>query len=194
VYGLRLELEEGRAVTGQLEAKLSQLAAAEQAAAADAAAVRSALQAISLNSMPPAVAGVAAGDATSLGKQVGTAISALVERVQSLEQQVAQQQAALEQAQQRPQVVASAVQCDSQPQSDAAMQAEPGSAVPASTQTEAAGPEAGYGQAHPEQQQVAELTQQLADARLAAVAAKADQAAAQSKLQAAERQVGGTLR
>lgn len=222
MYALRLELEGEQALVGQLEAQLNQLAAAEQAAAADAAAVRSALQAAllmggrqggdaqagaPLEGMQSAAASAEAAapssnSSSSLGKQVGTAVAALLERVRLLERQVAQQQAALEQAQQRPAMAAAAVQCDSQARSDAAMQAEPGSAVPASTQTEAAGLEstagggttAGYGQAHPEQQQIAQLTQQLADARLAAVAAKAEQAAAQSKLQDAERQVDSAPR
>ncbi|PRW61371.1 leucine-rich repeat containing [Chlorella sorokiniana] len=212
VYALRLDLEEQQALAGQLEAKLSQLAAAEQAALADAAEVRSALQAAQLASSGAAhtagqqpdnmvagaaVAGPTSSSSGSLGKQVGIAVSALVERTRALEQQLGQQQAALERAQQRPAGVAVAVQCDSQARADAAMQAEPGSAVPASTQTEsagqqgtaAAGPSVHYGQADPEQQQVAELTQQLPDSRLATVAAKAEQAAAQSKLQEAECQL-----
>lgn len=209
-------------LVGQLEAKLSQLAAAEQAAAADAAEVRTALQEAQLVSIaaaqaagqeplgqagahprkqPDGVQPAAANPShSSLGKQVGTAVAALRARVHSLEQQVAKQQAALEQAQQRPAMVAAAVQCGCESHSDAAVQAEPGSGVPASTQTVAAvlgtaadaGPTAGYGQAQPEQQQMAELTQHLADARLTAVAAKAEQAAAQSRLRDAERQVGCT--
>lgn len=208
-------------LVGQLEAKLSQLAAAEQAAAADAAEVRTALQEAQLagiaaahaagqgnlvqadahpwqqlGDVPPAAA---TSSRSSLGKQVGTAVAALLERVHSLEQQVAKQQAALEQAQQRPAMVAAAVQCDCESHSDAAVQAALGSGVPASTQTAAAvqgtaddaGPTAGYGQAS-EQQQMAELTQHLADARLTAAAAKAEQATAQSRLRDAERQVGCT--
>lgn len=219
MYALRLELEGEQAAVSQLQEKLSQLAAVEQAATAEAAEVRGMLQAAQLASsacqsaapvqveqaqqqpagtQPGGDSAVAASNSSSLGKQVGTAVSALLERIRSLEHQLAQQQAALEQAQQQPVVEAAAVQYEPQGLSEAAVQAVPASSAPASTQTGAPAQEAvaadspapGYGQADPQQQQVAVLTQQLAEARLAAVAAKAEQAAAQSKLQDTERQVG----
>ena len=150
----------------------------------------------------------------SLDQDVGTAVGTLVQRIRSLEQQLAMQAAELQRAA-APAVQAVGTQCSPPDHADAAVQSAPaddsGHIAAAATQTDAdaaGGAEAlpahgseapqpgashagdGYGRADPQQQRVAELTAQLADARLAEVAAKADHAASEARLQDAECKVG----
>ena len=150
----------------------------------------------------------------SLDQDVGTAVGTLVQRIRSLEQQLAMQAAELQRAA-APAVQAVGTQCSPPDRADAAVQSAPaddsGHIAAAATQTHAdaaGGAEAsaahgseapqpgvsnagdGYGRADPQQQRVAELTAQLADARLAEVAAKADHAASEARLQDAECKVG----
>lgn len=156
----------------------------------------------------------------SLGQEVGAAVGALVQRIHSLEQQLASQQQSLQEAELRqaaaPALQAAGVQCSPPDHADAAVQSAPtgdaagstaaaatqtdveaaGAAAPAAEQGDDAAPSAtstsadGYGRADAQQQRVAELTTQLAEARLAEVAAKADHAASEARLQEAERKVG----
>lgn len=251
MHALRLDLEGEQALVKQLQVKLDELAASEQAVIEDAAAVRCALQAActaaaqeasasgsSLSEMPPTqqqqqqqrpeqgtaawqqqagIAPAAAGGRGSqqgctLGQEVGTAVGALVQRIHTLEQQLASQQQAMQEAERlravAPAVQAAGVQCSPPAQSDAAVQAAPAdlgctAAAAAQTDTDAAvqgsgaappapspTPDAGsYGRADPQQERVTELTAQLAVARLAEVSAKADHAAIEARLLEAERKV-----
>jgi hypothetical protein len=86
------------------------------------------------------------------------------------------------------------VQCEAAVQASAGVQAaEPHSLRASAAQTDAGQPEedVGYGRADPQQQQVAQLTAQLAAARLAEVGAKAELAATEARLLEAEHKVRG---
>lgn len=132
----------------------------------------------------------------SLDRQVGSALTTLLQRISALEQQLASQQ---ECAAADKHTVG--VQCDPPATASTAVQAAPSAtanSVASCTQTDTDGAqasgspvetgtaEAEYGRPDAQQQQVAELTAQLAAARLAEVAVKAD---AETRLLEAERKV-----
>ena len=86
------------------------------------------------------------------------------------------------------------VQCEAAVQASAGVQAvEPHNMRASAAQTDAGQPEEDvcYGRADPKQQQVVQLTAQLAAARLAEVGAKAELAGTEARLLEAERQVRG---
>jgi hypothetical protein len=86
------------------------------------------------------------------------------------------------------------VQCEAAVQASAGVQAvEPHDMRASAAQTDAGQPEEDvcYGRADPKQQQVVQLTAQLAAARLAEVGAKAELAGTEARLLEAERQVRG---
>lgn len=145
----------------------------------------------------------------SLEEDVGAVVSILLQRIATLEQQQTgiQPEAAAPAAPAAlaapavPEQRAVSVQCASQPLTTTASQATPvaassgtqtdADAVPcpkaAAAAAEAEGRE--YGWPDMQQQEVAELTAQLAAARLAEVAARAEQAATNAKLQEAQSKV-----
>ena len=93
-----------------------------------------------------------------------------------------------------PALQAVGVQCEAAPQASAGVQAaEPRGMRASAAQTDAGQPEedVSYGRADPQQQQVAQLTAQLAAARLAEVGAKAELAGTEVRLLEAEREVRG---
>ncbi|KAL4423912.1 hypothetical protein ABPG75_001213 [Micractinium tetrahymenae] len=140
---------------------------------------------------------------SGLGQEVGATLQALLGRISDLQQRMASQQEALEAAEvaagQQPlelEQQAVGVQCELPAVASTAVQAVPsedGMAAACGTQTDAetAGDahDGVYGRPNAQQQQLAELTAQLAAARLEAVAAKTEHSALEAQLLDAEHQL-----